>query len=151
MTGIVVGVDGSAGSAAALRWAVSEAARSDREVVAVNAWTYPGTGMTADEVRDARRRALGELADQVRDEGPGVKIRTEVVEGDPVDVLLSTADGAAMLVVGRYGYGRISRALLGSVGAQCVRRAQCPVVIIPAARGDRHPLAAMEAVPRPIL
>ncbi|AIJ23752.1 universal stress protein [Amycolatopsis methanolica] len=151
MAAIVVGVDGSAGSAAALRFAADEAARTGREVVAVHAWSYPGGGATADAVFTAHRRALGEMVDRAHRDQPDAKIRPEVTEGEPAQVLLSAAEDAAMLVLGSHGYGRLMRALVGSVGAQCLRRAHCPVVIVPAARAARHPVAEMDYQPGPMV
>src|SRR5439155_778143 len=59
-------------------------------------------------------------------------VHPELVEGEPVDALLQAAKGASMLVLGSHGHGRLMTVLLGSVSARCVRRADGPVVIIPA-------------------
>ncbi|MFD4248424.1 universal stress protein [Amycolatopsis thermoflava] len=145
MASIVVGVDGSAGSAEALRWAITEAAPTGRDVVAVNVWSYAGGGETAEAVRAAHRHALDELIDRVHTGAPDVPVQREIVEGDPVRMLLSVSSDAEMLVLGSHGYGRLSRALLGSVGAQCLRHARCPVVIIPARRTAGHRPSEVDA------
>ncbi|MEU5266881.1 universal stress protein, partial [Amycolatopsis sp. NPDC021455] len=79
---IVVGVDHSAVSVAALRWAVSEAAVSGRRVVALRAWTFEpvydlgaAVAGTPQAVADRERRQLDEVVGEVRAEYPGVAVR----------------------------------------------------------------------------
>lgn len=133
---LVVGVDGSPTSAAALRWAVRQAQLTGGAVRAVTAWSYapaldPGSVRhTAPETEEAHQRALDEFVEAAR--VPGVEIRTEVSEGDPAEVLLAAAQDADLLVLGRHGHGLVLRALVGSVSAKCLRGATCPVVILPA-------------------
>jgi nucleotide-binding universal stress UspA family protein len=57
-------------------------------------------------------------------------VRSQVVNGDPAQVLLDAADGAELLVVGSRGHGGFAEALLGSVGQHCVHHAHCPVLIM---------------------
>lgn len=143
---IVVGVDGSQSSKAALAWAVGEARLTGAAVEAVIAWHYPvmvggvpfapigvveseGYGTFAAKVlNDA-------IAETVAPDGP-VKVSSVVSEGSAAQVLLDAAKDADMLVVGSRGHGGFAGALLGSVSQACVHHAQCPVVIIRApARG----------------
>ena len=139
---LVVGVDGSPASAAALRWAVRQAQLTGGEVCAVTAWSHPlavdaGTpGRAIRDVAETHRRQLEDFLEIAR--VPGVAIRAEVSEGDPAEVLLSMAQDAELLVLGSHGHGKMLRALVGSVSAKCLREARCPVVILPARVAEGH-------------
>jgi nucleotide-binding universal stress UspA family protein len=137
---IVVGVDGSAGSAAALQWAVRQAERSGATVVAVQSWEYPFvgdlTGSTAmpsqDFMREGAEASVRHVIDQVT-VPDGVTVAIEVVEGLASHVLIERSKGAAMLVVGSRGHGGFLGLLIGSVATQCVNHATVPVVVVPTA------------------
>jgi len=132
---IVVGVDGSVPSKAALAWATSEARMRGAVVEAVIAWETPTTfgypvlvtsvdwEQLATQVMDD---AVGAVADS---EGP-VEITTKVLKGNAAEVLLEQSAGADLLVVGNRGHGGFVEALLGSTGQLCVHHATCPVVVI---------------------
>jgi nucleotide-binding universal stress UspA family protein len=139
---IVAGVDGSPSSVSALRWAIRQAGLTGAVIDAVTAWHYPvatggygwtpmGISQNSDfdfhdiaekTVADAVSRALGPVSD--------VRVRTQVTEGNPAQVLLDAAAGADLLVVGSRGHGGFTEALLGSVSQHCVHHAPCPVVVI---------------------
>jgi nucleotide-binding universal stress UspA family protein len=150
---IVVGVDGSPSSLAALSWAVAEAAVSGREVRAVAAWTYTpalepgGVVMPVDEMAAAHQRTLETVIGKVTGPHPDAVVRPELIEGEPVDALLEAAKGASMLVLGSHGHGRLMTVLLGSVSARCVRQAGCPVVIIPAHTAGENDAAQVFGAP----
>lgn len=147
---IVVGVDGSTASAAALRWAVAEAAATGREVAAVAAWSYlspldpDAIGGSAEEVEAAHWKTLDELVDAVK--RPDVVIRGELIEGEPAEVLLDAADDAALLVLGSHGHGLELAAVVGSVSAKCLRLARCPVVVLPVRAFDSGSRGSAAAV-----
>jgi nucleotide-binding universal stress UspA family protein len=139
MQRIVVGVDGSPPSVAALRWALVEAAAHDAEVVAVSAWEFPfvpsgpGAGFyvgpTADDLTAEAARHLDEGIAQV---DTGAVTITRVTEyGSPARVLLDQAEDADLLVVGARGHGGFTGLLLGSVSQQCTTHAVCPTVVVP--------------------
>ena len=136
---IVVGVDGSVSSMAALRWAIRQAKLTRSSVDAVTAWRLPsgyGLAPIGDGSPDFGGDAKTMLADALNEVGStesNVVIRPLVVEGHPADVLVWTARGADLLVVGSRGHGEFSSALLGSVSHYCVHHASCPVLVI---RGD---------------
>ncbi|MET0132301.1 MAG: universal stress protein [Kibdelosporangium sp.] len=145
---ILVGVDGSRASIAALQWAVSEAARRDLTALAVmvhlpqgqimiGAVPYdalPPSGLAAEHADCVRR-----LADAVGEVDPGaVTIDQVVVSGRPGAELAKLSDAAEMLVVGSHGHNRLSDVVLGTVGSYCVRHAACPVVVIPRQAWDRE-------------
>lgn len=127
---IVVGVDGSATSKAALAWAVGEADLTGAEVVAVIAYywfpmpikdiDYKGL---AQQVLDDAIRDVGRLARPVR-------VISRVVEGNAARALLDAAVTADMLVIGSRGRNGFTEALLGSVAQHCIHHATCPVVVI---------------------
>jgi nucleotide-binding universal stress UspA family protein len=135
---IVAGIDGSACSLDAIRWAVGQAERTGAVVDAVIAWQYPaavsgfGWGAIADDTDYAELAAktVAEAISQVVDPGSEVRVRPVVVHGYPAEVLTEYAAGADLLVVGGRGHGGFVGALLGSVSQHCTHHAPCPVVVI---------------------
>lgn len=55
----------------------------------------------------------------------------EVIEGRPADVLAAAGAAADLLVLGSHGHSRVRHTVLGSVSEDCIRKATCPVVVIP--------------------
>lgn len=139
---IVVGVDGSPPSRAALQWAVEQARNTGGSVRAVTAWQYPASYGYAIPVTDVdwsgiAAKAVTDAINHVRTEG--VPVTPEVVHGNAAQVLIDASADADLLVIGSRGHGGFVEALLGSVGQHCVHHATCPVVVIPAARSDGEP------------
>ncbi|WP_406411382.1 universal stress protein [Streptomyces sp. NBC_01614] len=137
---IVVGVDGSEPSKAALRFAAEQAELTGGVVDAICAWEHPPSWPPREsKPADDHERQARELLDRVIDEvlGPerSVEIRPRSAQGHPAAVLLEAGAGARLLVVGNRGHGGFAGALLGSVGQHCVQHAPCPVVVV---RGPRH-------------
>ena len=137
---IVVGIDGSDHSKAALRWAVKEAGLRGAGVRAVHAWQvypalHPGMTITARDFDDVRAQAGSFVEDFVAEVVPdrnGVEIESVAVQGESVaPALIDEAEGAELLVVGSRGLGGFRGLLLGSVSQQCVHHASCPVVVLP--------------------
>ena len=137
---IVVGVDGSAASIAALRWALDEARLRGVQLVAVHAYGIPLVSTTSQALRlletdFAAYRAAGEhlLEQAVSDAGGStrdVDVVRSVVEAPPAPALLEAAEGADLLVVGSRGHGGFVGLLLGSVSEQLAHHSPCPVVIV---------------------
>jgi nucleotide-binding universal stress UspA family protein len=141
---IIVGIDGTEHSAAALRWAADEAALRSATLVVVHAWSFIPVTTPADsglmpmawtdnmEVLDASRAAAERTAaEQVREVlGEGHDAVVKVLEGAPVAALLEAAAKADLLVVGNQGRGNLASALLGSTSAEIADAASCPVVIV---------------------
>jgi nucleotide-binding universal stress UspA family protein len=137
---IVVGVDGSASSISALRWAARQAGLTGAAVDAVIAWNYPApvgaygwatTGLEGGfNFKESAEKVLADAIGTACDPANGVPVRARAVEGNPARVLLDASDGADLLVVGSRGHGGFTEALLGSVGQHCVHHARCPVVVI---------------------
>ena len=135
--GIVVGVDGSPGSLAALRWAIREASARGQAVHAVTAWDGPTESTFGDmatvgdlhPVIAAERILVAALVDAGATDSH-VTVTTAPVQGHPAEVLMQQAERAELLVVGSRGHGRIFGALLGSVSQYLAGHAACPVVVI---------------------
>ncbi len=135
---IVVGLDASASSAAALRWAANRAHELDSGLRIVHAWQLSPEeslvgGATLRQVRAADERAkatrwavetLGTAAHQPRR-------RLEVVEGAPGRVLVEAAQDADLLVVGTQEHVGLRRLTSGSVSHYCVTHSTRPVVAVP--------------------
>ncbi|WP_046734546.1 universal stress protein [Streptomyces humi] len=133
---VVVGVDGSASSYGALRWAVRYAGLVGGAVEAVTVWELPGlygwSGPAVDmdvDQEEARDRMRQELTEVLGAQG-AESVTTHLVHGNAADVLLRAAEGAEVLVVGSRGRGGFARALLGSVSTHVTQHADCPVVIV---------------------
>jgi nucleotide-binding universal stress UspA family protein len=134
---IVVGVDGSDASLAALSWAVAEARLRGAEVEAIHAWTLPAYGydialaftdISAELA--AEGEAMLDRACAALEGGDQAVVRRVVTEAPPAAALLEAAEGATLLVVGSRGRGGFKGLLLGSVSQQCVSHAGCPVVVV---------------------
>lgn len=145
---IVVGVDGSDSSKAALRWAVRQAELNGSQVEAVIAWQYPpmigGFGLgpasaMALNFDEIAAKTLSDSIAEVADLAMPVGIATAVTEGHPAPVLLRAADGAALLVVGSRGHGGFTSALLGSVSQYCAHHTPCPLIIVRAIPASAPP------------
>jgi nucleotide-binding universal stress UspA family protein len=148
---IVVGVDHSAGSKPALRFALEEARLRQATLRVVHAWQFGYIGATGlegalpavgGELEDFRRAAEAAVDETLRDVGAdtdGVAIERRVDQGTAAAVLVEESRGADLLVVGSRGHGGFAQLLLGSVSQQCALHAFCPVVIVrgTATNGDK--------------
>jgi nucleotide-binding universal stress UspA family protein len=136
---IVVGVDGSEASRAALAWALDEARRRAARLDAVSAWRptatiAPPAGHPSASTRSiAERRAdAEELLDAELRALPadGVEVERRAMRGTPHRVLLEAAREATMVVVGGRS-GLLAGKMPWSTGRQVVQDAACPVVVVP--------------------
>jgi nucleotide-binding universal stress UspA family protein len=136
---ILVGIDGSDASKAALRWAVEDARARGAEVVALHAYevAVPAAdavpvapvdlpALTA-ETHEGALQFVTEIVDEVVGKAVTVNVAPIAVEDEPVRALLDAARDADLLVVGHRGH-RLS-GLLGSVSLECAQHAACPVLI----------------------
>ena len=141
MNRIVVGVDGSEGARAALRWAIREAELRGAAVEALCVWSFPvPVGLPYAEmqgmaIEDFGQRATATLAVEVdkalAEEGLDVEVTQRVIMSHPVVALREAAQHAELLVVGTRGRGGFAGLLLGSTSRECAQHAPCPVVIVP--------------------
>jgi nucleotide-binding universal stress UspA family protein len=138
---LVVGVDGSEQSDRALYWSIEEALLRGAGIRVVTAWhvplaAYAGHGASPaagttleDTVRIAAEGIADAAADRIRDTTPEMQVETRVVHGQPADVLIETAMGADLLVLGAPSRHGVSGALT-SPAVQCVVHAPCPTAVV---------------------
>lgn len=145
---ILVGVDGSAASHEALRWAAQEAELRSARLVAIHAWAYVPAGPLGDPGMipmpavdlpgqlDAERAAASADLDEAIAETLGaespLELEKRLVEGDAGEVLVSASAEADLVVVGSHGRSGFKAALLGSVSRHVIDHAECPVVVLKA-------------------
>jgi nucleotide-binding universal stress UspA family protein len=131
---IVAGVDGSEGGHRALRWAVSEAAARHGTVEAVAVWRrdLPDYGLDPSlGPGEPQERADALLRFEIDRLPSDVPVASQVVEGRPAEALTTVARDADLLVLGSHGHSRVWQTVLGTVADECVRKATCPVVVVP--------------------
>lgn len=143
---VMVGVDGSQGSARALAWALREARDRRAPLRVVTAWAWGGTLTPgrppipwSRDVSAARqaRQSQEALVRAVVARFPGAlpQLTTELVQGDAASVLIDRCHGSDLLVLGSRGPRATGDARPGSVGSvtdTCLRHCTCPVVVVPA-------------------
>jgi len=137
---VVVGVDGSAHSDAALRWALADATKHEGQVTAVFAWQVPFSSFPGLYDREALEKASKEfLIEKVSEVAPTppVPLLPLVAEGDPAASLIAASEDADILVLGTRGRSHLAGLLLGSVSQICAAAAKCPVVLVK--QGDPIP------------
>jgi nucleotide-binding universal stress UspA family protein len=130
---IVVGVDGSEHSNAALRWALAEAQAHSGMVTAVLAWqlpfvSFPGA-FDREELEQAYKTFLIDTVSAIAPT-PAVPLETLVAEGDPTESMVEASKGANLLVMGIRGRSRFAGLLLGAVSQAVAANAHCPVVLV---------------------
>ncbi|MEO7007182.1 MAG: universal stress protein [Terrimesophilobacter sp.] len=137
---VVVGIDGSAASAAAARLAARDAAAHGSELHLVQAWQQPAAWQDlrapADDdftrsLAQAHEHILDEAEAQVRAAYPELRIRPDLVHGAPAEALLEAGESARMLVVGNRGHRTTMRFLLGSVSHTVALNIHSPIIIVP--------------------
>lgn len=132
---IVVGIDGSAASDLALKWAGDEADVHGVELVVVHGWMYPylPTDVGASQGRDLTQidaECVLDRAAELAREQFGVTVVSRLVEASPVGALLDTVDDGDWLVLGSRGLGALKAGLLGSTVNAVLDRAAVPVVVV---------------------
>jgi nucleotide-binding universal stress UspA family protein len=132
---IVVGIDGSPSSIAALQWAANQAKLTGAALEVLMTWEWPtsyGWSIVPDGYDPAQdcEKALHEAVAPIRESDPGLSITTTVLEGHPAPILVKASRGADLVVVGSRGHGEFAGMLLGSVSEHCVSNAHCPVLVL---------------------
>ena len=131
---IVVGVDESAASVAALKWAAARAAEQGAELDVIHAWVYPYLGYrtSTHEPREMMALDAAKVLESVVTEafgadGAKVPMHAHLAEGKPAEVLVEACAGADLLVLGAHeGAGDWS-----SVSHAVLRHTVCPVTVVP--------------------
>jgi nucleotide-binding universal stress UspA family protein len=135
---VVVGVDGSDPSVAALSWASRYGAATGATVRAVRVWHYPTAaglppGKTPEPVEnEVEGWVRDELSQAVAKANPdsAAQVETKIVYGHPAEALIDESRGESLLVLGHRGHGGFAEALTGSIVIHCVNHAACPVVVV---------------------
>ena len=129
---IVIGVDGSAGSQQALRWAARQARLTGEELHAVSVWDYPTGALVLEDIDwfGITSKTLDDAVTTSLHPDEADRVQRSVLRGYPARVLLDTAADADLLVVGSRGRGGMVGMLLGSVSQHVVTHARCPVVVV---------------------
>jgi nucleotide-binding universal stress UspA family protein len=133
---IVVGVDGSESSKAALAWAARQAKLTGATLTVISAWEdtsiwgrsagwLPGVDPAANTMA-----ALNETIREVLGSEPGIDLTTAVIGGHAAPKLLEESKTASLVVVGSRGRGEFAGMLLGSVSEFLVTHSHCPVAVI---------------------
>ena len=139
--GIVVGVDGSPASSAAVCWAARDAAMRNVPLTLVHAYntyvpTFPQiplpTGVALYQEEDGRQilEHAVKIAEEAVKGDPKIAMTRALKCSPPVPTLVDLSEEAEMIVVGSNGRGAVGRVLLGSVSSGVVRHAKCPVAVI---------------------
>ncbi|MDI9894347.1 universal stress protein [Rhodococcus sp. IEGM 1381] len=135
---VVVGVDGTTASAAAVELAFEEADVRSAPLTAVHSWSdadlsigFPIRGLEWPENRPAAAGQLAHMLGPQTVRYPTVPVRTVVVKDRPVQALLDHAQGAQLLVIGSHGRGGYGEMMLGSTSRSLLARAHCPVTVVP--------------------
>jgi nucleotide-binding universal stress UspA family protein len=137
---ILVGVDGSRGSLAAVDWAAAEAASRRSSLRVIHAFDWPlysyGPGGPSSygppdaDLRAAAGRILDEAVRRAALGSPGLSVDGTVRIGRPCPVMLDEARTAELVVVGSRGLGGFTGLLVGSVSSRLAAHAPCPVVVM---------------------
>jgi nucleotide-binding universal stress UspA family protein len=138
---VVVGVDGSENSRAALEWAAEQARKTGGDLVVVHAWTVPvmtyGTWLVPyapaleakRSFRESARAMVNGVLANANVEDLHVDVR--LVEGHPGDALVRESHDAQMVVVGNRGRRPLAEFVLGSTTQYVSRHSAVPVVVVP--------------------
>jgi nucleotide-binding universal stress UspA family protein len=134
--GVVVGVDGSAGSEVAARWAAQEARRRDLPLTILHAFHLPDAAATAPPDYAEHRRAEGRMlaartASAIKTLHPELLVTTELSDHSAAHALQAAGRAAALIVTGTRGRGGFTGMLLGSVSRALAAHATCPLVVVP--------------------
>lgn len=143
---IVVGIDGSETSAAALDLAVDEAGWWDTSLLIVHAVSMPLVAVPfgsmvvvppTDDLEKYSHAVLAEATQRAQDRSPGIQVQTASTVLPPAEALLRESAEATAVVVGSRGLGAIGTTFLGSVSTRVSSRAECPTIVVSSA--PAHP------------
>lgn len=136
---VVVGYDGSQDADRALTWAAEQASLEGRPLVVTYAvdvsrlLSYGFGGVESAPIissQDWARSVSFSAGERALGDHPGLHVRVAISDDDPRLLLASFSVDAHLLVLGARGRGPLAGALLGSVSANVVRHASCPVVVL---------------------
>ena len=137
--GVVVGDDGSAGAAVALRAAAEEALRRGATLHVIRAWSITSAVRPSDvpagivpSMKEFEAATLASERSRVADllGGSRVEVDVHAVHAAAARALVKATETADLLVVGTRGLGGFKNLVLGSVAEQCIRHAHCSVLVV---------------------
>ncbi|MGX1161260.1 nucleotide-binding universal stress UspA family protein [Arthrobacter sp. SLBN-100] len=135
---IVVGVNGSGGSEAAMLWSLQRAARHKLSVIAVHAlddrWMSPEFTYQ-DVIRESGMQLLRQVQEDAAKKEPGVDVRIRLGEGSPASVLKDLSRDASMVVIGSHNRTWADGGPMTDRALQVVAASDCPVAVIPQDQG----------------
>ncbi|WP_432043900.1 universal stress protein [Streptomyces cadmiisoli] len=146
---VVVGVDGSASSLAAVETAAREARLRGAGLRVVHAFVWPGMHVPVDpsplgppegEIRKVVERLVGEAMARARSTAPDVDVAHAVVMGEPVTVLEAQSRDAQLVVVGSRGKGGFVGLLVGSTAVHLAAHSTCPLLVVRGVADDTGPV-----------
>ncbi|MFT4212590.1 MAG: universal stress protein [Microbacterium sp.] len=136
--GVIVGVDGSETSNAAITFAAGEAERLAEPLVVVSAWlpvavpgdfgVYPDVYLT--DLEGITQGNVDRVVEAVRAAHPGLEVTTNVGEGDPALVIGDAGESASLVVVGSHGRSGFARFLLGSVSEEVLAHLNAVTAVV---------------------
>ncbi|MGP3708111.1 universal stress protein [Gordonia paraffinivorans] len=136
---VVVGVDGSPVSDAAVAEAFRQASLRNAPLIAVHTWSpldadaLHGYGISREEVERMTGDSVEVLAERLAgysQDYPDVRVERRVLPDEPAKALLDAAVGAQLIVVGSRGRGGFRGLLLGSTSQKVIHNALCPVLVV---------------------
>lgn len=141
---VVVGVDGSEASFAAMEWAAGVARMRRAPLHVAHVLPTPGVFLSGaavliqaqfeEQLRESAEQVLAHARESLDAGYPDVGYSAAIYPGPPAAALLDVAADAELLVLGATGAGTIGAALVGSTGQRVANHARCPVAIC---RGSR--------------
>jgi nucleotide-binding universal stress UspA family protein len=147
---ISVGLDGSAASLSAARWAAAVSRQRGARLRLVHAWEPPPTGGRPGEPDESprateARRVLEEAREEVRRVAPDLPVEDSLIEDDPGAALLAVAKESQALALGTHGMRRLQSFFLGGTSLHVVARAERPVILVRAGGDGVEAAEAAEA------
>ena len=143
---IVVGIDGSEYSPAALRLARRFASALDAPIQVISCVGFsdfflpahlpPGNPELSTQLEETATRLMDQAIERTYGQDRPQNLWTAVKFGQPAKVLVEESRDAQLLVVGRRGHGGLLGQLMGSVSSSCVAHAHCPVLVVGQETGD---------------
>jgi nucleotide-binding universal stress UspA family protein len=132
---IIVGIDGSDFSKAALTWAAVQARLTGSPLEAVISWAFPTNlgyigGLPDIDFAGDAKATVEQTIHEVLGDHPGLEIRARVVEGHAALVLTELSANASLVVVGTRGHGGFVGLMIGSVSEYVAAHSHCPVVVV---------------------
>ena len=136
---VLVGVDGSPESLAAVDWAVARAECQGWRVHILCAYSLPSfttasldggyAALDDSAIRSGAQAVIDEAVERVKKSG--VAVTSSLETGDPAGVLVDLSEEATLAVVGTRGGGGFADRLLGTVSSALPAHSHCPAVVVP--------------------